>query len=559
MILVLSPNLIWVWVGGGAIAWISGFLLQFVLLLAVLALTGGRCWVSCVLLVPFAMLAPLEIFYIGRYHHPSNVQVLGSLFTTNPDETVQYLGRTIYALLIAIAAGAALATAAARSTKRTDLRWRHRSRLVFLSTLLALPCAVLISDLIRARGNFGDRLQQIGASAAAFEPHLAVGFPFGLVVRSIDFYQNWSAMRASVSELDAFRFHVSRVGGLAGRQVYVLALGESSRRDHWQMFGYERQTNPELSRIANLVPLSDMLTSWPESIAAIPLVLTRKPITSMRMSWREPSILRAMQEGGFETFWISNQLSMGSFDSPVSVYALEAQHVIFLNHDSLESGTSYDEVLLPPLRNILASNRGDLFIVLHLIGNHWHYDARYPTSFKHFVPTLSDAKDSSIAPGEKMRNSYDNSILYGDHVLAQVIEILRDSGDVAALWFESDHGETLAVPGCDVAGHGIGSRYDFQIPAFVWYSDAYKQERPQRVADLQAHASQRVLSANTFESLVDIAGLTFPGHDQAWSLASDNWQYHMRVVNADLQTDFDGAQFEGGCSIVVPPGIHLAK
>src|SRR6185312_10753675 len=63
--------------------------------------------------------------------------------------------------------------------------------------------------------------------------------------------------------------------------------------------------------------------------------------------------LRAMQEAGYETWWISNQQAIGEFDSPVSMYAYEAEHVEWLNHASWTAPGSYDGDLIQPLKDAL--------------------------------------------------------------------------------------------------------------------------------------------------------------------------------------------------------------
>src|SRR6185312_14763042 len=107
-----------------------------------------------------------------------------------------------------------------------------------------------------------------------------------------------------------------------------------------------------------------------------------------------------------------------------------------------------------------------------------------------------------------------------------------------ALWFESDHGEMPVTPTCAFTGHGLGTNFEFEIPAFFWYSAAYAQQFPDRVTNLRLHAKERTLSANTFESLVDMAGANFPSHDETWSLFSDQWHGRLRIVNSAWQSDF---------------------
>jgi glucan phosphoethanolaminetransferase (alkaline phosphatase superfamily) len=287
---------------------------------------------------------------------------------------------------------------------------------------------------------------------------------------------------------------------------------------------------------------------------AIPLILTRKPIDSMQMSSNEPSILRVMQEAGFQTRWISNQMPLGKLDSPVSAIAVEAQQVTFVNHEAASTDSSFDEATVKSLSDTIHKDQGNLFIVLHMMGSHMLYDRRYPPSFKHFVPTFADST-SDVDDQQKMNNSYDNTILYTDHVLAKVIRTLEASDAITAMFFASDHGETLPTPTCSYAGHGIGSKYDFEIPALFWFSNAYASAYPAELSAIRSNASQPTLSGNIFESVVDMTDVTFPGHDPSWSLFSDKWQYHSRIINSYAeQMNFDGAKFDNKCETVLSLG-----
>jgi len=265
--------------------------------------------------------------------------------------------------------------------------------------------------------------------------------------------------------------------------------------------------------------------------------------------WHEASVLRAMSEAGYETYWISNQQAIGEFDSPVSMYAYEADHVEWLNHASWTAPGSYDGDLVQPLKDALGASGKDLFIVLHMMGSHVKYDYRYPQAFERWTPTqLSPPGQGTHI--ERVRNSYDNSILYSDHVLAAIIDVLKHSGAVSALWFESDHGELIPTPTCDKEGHGVGTVPEYEIPALFWYSDAYQRDFPRRVAALQSNAGKRTISADTFESLIDMAGVAFPSHDETWSLLSPDWHYHTRWVAQTQHIDFDTARIDRECGRV---------
>ncbi len=551
--LLMLPNVAWLLHDPGWPTWSAALVLPLALMTMLFALLGRWVWQACLLLAPFALLAPLETYYVTQYHHPTSAQIIATIIATNPLEAREYFGQLIYPLVLTLLAGLAVALLAAWASFRAGLRWRGPRRLSALCLGVVVALVPLAVGFAEARHKPAKTSDSASAPLLVYGDAIEDGFPFGVVPRIVEYRREWDRMRAEAAKFKAFRFHAHRIGPpLHQRQVYVLVIGESSRRANWQLFGYDRATNPELSKLANVVPLTHFITTWPESIAAIPMILTRrKPEMAWDAPWHEASILRAMQEAGYATYWISNQQAIGEFDSPVSMYAYEAEHVEWLNHASWTAPGSYDGDLVQPLKDALNASDKDLFVVLHMMGSHVKYDYRYPPAFEHWKPTqLSPPGQGSTI--ERVRNSYDNTILYTDHVLAQVIDALKQSGAITALWFESDHGELIPTPTCDKEGHGVGSMPEYEIPALFWYSDAYRQDFPQRVASLRSNAGKRTLSADTFESLIDMAGVTFPSHDETWSLFSPAWHYHTRWVAQTRHIDFDTARFDKTCQRVLP-------
>ena len=553
--LLIAPNLSWLWnwEGVGAFPWVSAIALPALLLLALFSLLGTQLWLPCLLLVPFVLLAPLETFYIQRYQTPSTAGAFASLFASNPREIREYLGGLLVPICICVAVATVLILATVWSVWHAGLGWRHRSRKMVLAILVVTPIVVTALAWSTSKPEVLERMRT--RTPTLLRESVAQGYPFGVVARLAEYRGQWLLLRDNATRVEAFRFQAHQANPPAHRQVYVLVIGESSLRDHWQLFGYPRETNPELSQAKNIVPISDMLSPWFASALAIPQLLTRRPVdkhmTSWSKPWPEACVLRAMDEAGFETWWVSNQLPLGRFDSAVSECITEARHQEFLNHVSWDSPGEYDEDLLEPLRKALQSPARNLFIVLHMMGSHIAYNFRYPPSFKRFQPIISNA-ERGLPDADHIINSYDNTILYTDHVLTQIIAALHDSGEISAMWFQSDHGELMPTDTCDKSGRGMGTRYEYQIPALFWFSDAYSSAYPDRIATLRENAPKRTLSTDTFESLIDMAGVTFPGHDKTHSLFSSAWSYRPRFVSSQGMSDYDQARFANKCEVVIP-------
>lgn len=554
-LLLLLPNFIWLGVAFDRDSLLYSLLIPTALLISFFSLFGKRLWLACTILAPFALLVPIETFYILKYLHPSTATDLAIALASNPREAHEYFGADLFVILVACVSASIFALIAITGLKRLHTAWRSQLRLQVALVAFAIPILTIVATYATARGypsaRYGLRL------GVSIKETVGPGYPAGVIERVAEYGIQAVEIRHAAARLEAFRFGATRAARKTPRrQIYVLVIGESSRRDHWQLFGYSRETNPELSKVTNLVRITDMITPWPESMDAISQLMTRRPVGENSLGsgqlWQEASIVRAMQESGYATYWLSNQLPLGLQDSPIAAYAREARTQKYVNHTSWSEQGSYDEDLLKPLDEAIATT-GDVFIVLHMMGSHMQYDYRYPESFARFRPTTADSTNGSTSISQ-MVNSYDNTILYTDHVLARVIERLQASDAITALWYESDHGETLPTALCRKTGHANATRWEYEIPAFVWYSEAYADEYPELIANLKANADKRVSSADTFESLIDMAGVSFPGHEESHSLMSAKWTYRLRLIQAWLwSTDFDRAIFSSKCDTVLPP------
>jgi glucan phosphoethanolaminetransferase (alkaline phosphatase superfamily) len=361
----------------------------------------------------------------------------------------------------------------------------------------------------------------------------------------------------------AFRFHAVQADPSKAPDVIVMVLGESSRFDRWSLNGYARPTNPLLIQEPNLVVLQDLITSVSATRLSVPVIISRKPaMQSLKDGFTEKSFITAFKEAGYKTFWLSNQISFGKFDTPVSVFAKEADRVEFLNLGGFRDNSSYDEVLLGPFGRALADPASRKLIVLHTLGSHWNYAHRYPARFDQWKPSLMGVDkpvvtDTAIKP--QMNNSYDNSILYTDWFLARLIGNLKASDKAAALMYVADHGQTLYDGACRQVFHGHNTQYEFHVPAFAWYSDAYGARFPGKVAQLRAHRAAPLSTENMFHTLIDLGDIRYPGDTLDRSIASAQLVRHKRYVDSYGWTDYDNARIRGDCHEVIDKGTPLPR
>ncbi len=215
-----------------------------------------------------------------------------------------------------------------------------------------------------------------------------------------------------------------------GNLVVVLAIGEASRRKNFSVYGYDRRnTNPFLQRIDGLHFLNGTAKRG-STLYALPEILEKDGV-------KLPSVVSKL---GIATACYVNYTL---YDNCTSVGEKKVDQC---GH----GGKCYDEDVIPPLEGNLASYvSGYRFVVLHLGGGSHGpmYNERIPPEFQQFKPMCNEADVSSQCTVEQLYNSYDNTILYVDFVLGEIIQRLDRSGVPYVFIYVSDHGESLMEDG----------------------------------------------------------------------------------------------------------------
>ena len=543
---------------------------------ALLALLSSKLWIGLLLLSPWTVVAPLEIFYLWEYRKPSDAHVLGILGETTFGETRDFAGFYLPLLVICMLAAATVALYAIHAARRAGMTYRHRSRhWIVLGCALTL-LAPWLSDWASAQAapESLDHQSMAGASDLASAEgdelarnHLdwvprgyAESYPLGVPLRFYEFLHYRKTLAHLSERLAGFRFGAQQRPMLAKastalqRQVHVLVIGETGRPDRWQLNGYERETTPRLSGQGNLVSFSNVVSPWAWTRMSVPVIVTRKPGTDTRPFFAERSVVAAFREAGFRTYWLSTQSPLGPHDSSIALHAHEAHETRFLNPANYMRRGALDGDLLAPLAEVLARGEPRQFIVLHTLGGHYNYSHRYPPEFDHFKPSLLGHPNPSLQDRSQkleMNNAYDNSVRYTDHVLAEVIGMLEKTGQLASLFYVADHGENLFDGDCPQSGHGRNTERDFRVASMFWYSDEYARRFPAKVKNARRHADAPLSTMAVFPSLLDAADVGFSGEDPTASLFNAQWQPRARPTQTGL--DFDLAARDPICKKLNPP------
>lgn len=306
----------------------------------------------------------------------------------------------------------------------------------------------------------------------------------------------------------------------------VLVLGESTNRQRMSLYGYPRETTPRLDALheqGDLLVFRDVVTPRPYTIEALQQILSFADAKNPERFFNEPTLLNMMKQAGYEITWITNQQTQTRRNTMLTTFSQMADHQVYLNNNRQQNAHQYDEDVLAPVAQALASGAKKKLVIVHMLGTHRGYHYRYPDSYAHF-------RDNTGAPAWitpdllAEYNSYDNAVRYNDYVVASLIGVVRDRDEKSLLVYFSDHGEEVFDnPEQLFTGRNEGAPTSamYTVPFLVWTSPAFKQQRD--ISSWAAGENRPYSNAYFIHTFAQMVGLSF-----------DRLQPHDSLISAEF-------------------------
>lgn len=301
----------------------------------------------------------------------------------------------------------------------------------------------------------------------------------------------------------------------------VFIIGETTRWDHLGLLGYSRDTTPQLEKEKNLLAFRGRSCDTATKLS-MRCMFVREGGTedNPQRTLKEHNIFSVMKGLGFSSELFAMQSEVWFYNNiRADNYSIREM----IASEKRNDGKSVDDMLLvDEMKSSLARyTKGKHLIVLHTKGSHYQYSMRYPRSFARYQPECMSVDASCTR--EQLINSFDNSVLYTDAVIEQVISQMRDKK--ALVFYSSDHGESI-----DENSHlhgtprNVAPPEQFRSPVMMWASDKFlaEPEHQRAFANLKARkdAGEILRHEEIFDSVLGCLGYTSPngGINQ-----SNNW------------------------------------
>ena len=415
-------------------------------------------------------------YFIAKYNVAVDSSMVMNAIHTDATEVGQLLSTQMIPYVVFLIALPVLVILSIDVTFEAPRKYLFASlKLAVLALFVALASLYLNYNVIHRVGNVSNKYivyslvpinlisSTISAASKSIRPHLR-------------FETEQVQIEASVSSPDNL--------------VVVLVVGESSRRKNFSVYDYERRsTNPALEKEQG-IHLLHGIAARGSTLYALPQILEKDDV----------KLTAVVSQVGIPTACYVNYTL---YDNCASVGETKVSNC---GHD----GKCYDEDVIPLLENDLKTYvSGYRFVVLHLGGGSHGpiYRDRHPPEFERFKPTCDDADVASRCTLEQIYNSYDNTILYVDYVLGEILERLDRSSVPYVFIYLSDHGESLMEDG--VMFHGMPPGVALpaeqaQIPLIV------KSSIPVSIVQRPEYRQPDV-----FDTVLDLFSIESPTFDRA--------------------------------------------
>ncbi len=297
------------------------------------------------------------------------------------------------------------------------------------------------------------------------------------------------------------------------RELIILVVGETARRDKFSLNGNPHETNPLLKK-EKVVSFTNVTSCGTSTAISVPCMFSnfgRKKFDVDNANSTENLLDVLLHTKEVNVLWRDN-------NSDSKGVATRAK---FEDYKSSPTNTicdveCRDEGMLVGLQeHIDKASEKDIVIVLHQMGNHGPaYYKRYPKKFEVFKP-VCQTSELEKCTNEEIVNTYDNAILYTDYFLSKVIELLKINSKKfnTAMMYVSDHGESLGENGIYLHGlpYIMAPKEQKEIALIMWFGGDMEKETD--YVALRKIANEPFSHDNVFHTILGMMEIESSAYD----------------------------------------------
>ncbi|NDJ55849.1 kdo(2)-lipid A phosphoethanolamine 7''-transferase [Enterobacteriaceae bacterium 4M9] len=495
--------------GLAAILELAASVLVTFFLLRVLSLLGRRIWQVLASLIVLCSVG--ASYYMTFLNVIVGYGIIASVMTTDIDLSKEVIGRNFVLWMVLVSALPLLLiwSNTCRYTLLRQMRtpgMRLRNLVLVLATGLVVWAPLRMIDVYNKtheKSTTDDRPSYGGVVASSYLPSNWVS-ALGLYA--------WAQMDESSESRSLInptqKYQYDAPANLDDTYV-IFIIGETARWDHMGLYGYERDTTPNLEKEKNLVAFRGKACDTATKLSLRCMFVREGGVKdNQQRTVLEQNIFAVLKQLGFSSDLFAMQSELWFYANTMA-NNINYRETIAARHQGQRVD---DMMLLDELDDSVAGHpKGKHLVILHTKGSHFSYSQRYTRDFAKWQPECVGIDKECT--GEELINAYDNSILYTDTFIKKVYDSVRDKK--AIVFYASDHGESISE---SKRLHGtprdMAPPEQLDVPLLVWASDKYLEDpdHARAFAYMQTQAKQKVEHRHVemFDSILGCLGYTSP-------------------------------------------------
>lgn len=434
------------------------------------------------LIIFFFNISAVSLYFINTYGVFIDRTMIGNVFNTNYDEASSFFSMSLilYIVILGILPSYFI-------YKSKHIKVAFKPFIIKITSVLFI--LLTISYINSPNWLWIDKnSKQLGSLV----------MPWSYVVNTVRYYQKEAKKRRKQKLLPDAKIADNT------KSVFVLVIGESARSENFSLYGYDKNTNPLLSQI------EDLHAFKAESAATYTTAGVKAILDYTDSNDLNEILPNYLHRNGVNVTWRTT--NWGEPKVNIDQYYKKKD----LKNIEPTLNNEYDEVLLSGINNLITNSSKDkILIILHTSTSHGPtYYKKYPQKFNTFTP-VCESVELANCTNQELINAYDNTIVYTDYILANLINRLKKLERYnSAMMFVSDHGESLGENNLYMHGVpiSIAPKEQFEIPFIVWTSD--KSIEFKYIESLSQH--------HVFHSVLDFLNIESPIYNESMSILKDN-------------------------------------
>lgn len=414
------------------------------------------------IIILLLILSSFASYFMDSYNTVINDEMIQNIVSTDFAESLDLFSfkLVLYVLLLGVIPSIFIY----KTTVNFKLGWQEVISRAKLFGLILISILVMVFTFSDFYSSFFREHKPLRYYANPSYYIFSTGQYIGSLFKSKTLTLQTKGMDAHVSPLDK------------ERELIIFVVGETARADRFSLNGYEKETNPLLKKEA-VLSFTNFWSCGTSTAKSVPCMFSMYNTDeyNKEVVRSTENALDILQRAGVNVLWLDNNSDSKGVADRVPYQSYKGSDINPVCDEECR-----DVGMLHHLQTHIDNHpQGDLFIVLHQMGNHGPaYYKRYPAEFEKFTPVCKTNQLEDCSE-EELNNAYDNAILYTDYFLSKVIALLKKNQNnfQAAMFYASDHGESLGENGLYLHGlpNLVAPDSQRHVPAILWTSENFDE------------------------------------------------------------------------------------